>query len=112
MLAIGLQWLLSAVFLTIISNVLPGFRLRHFTTSLMVAGVYGVLQVLLFWLLKAIFFLPMILTFGLFALVINAFLLYLTDLLIDDFEIDTLTNTLIGAVLLTILNGIARWLLF
>ena len=54
----------------------------------------------------------MILTLGLFALVINAFLLYLTDVLVDDFEIDTLKNTLIGAVLLTILNGIARWLLF
>ena len=112
MLAIGLQWLLSAVFLTVISNVLPGFRLRNFTTALIVAAVYGVLQVLLFWLLKVIFFLPMILTFGLFALVINAFLLYLTDMLVEDFEIDTLKNTLIGAVLLTILNGVGRWLLF
>ena len=112
MLALGLQWLLSAVSLTIIANVLPGFRLLGFTTALIVAGVYGVLQVLLFWLLKVIFFLPMILTFGLFALVINAFLLYLTDVLVEDFKIDSLTNTLIGAVLLTVLNAIWRWLLF
>jgi len=112
MLALGLQWLLSAVSLTIISNVLPGFRLRGFSTALIVAAIYGVLQVLFFWLLKVIFFLPMLLTFGLFALVINAFLLYVTDAIVDDFEIDSLQNTLIGAVLLTVLNYIWRWLLF
>jgi putative membrane protein len=52
----------------------------------------------------------MFLTFGLFAFIINAFLLFITDKLVDDFEIDSLTNTLIGAVLLTLLSLIWRLL--
>jgi putative membrane protein len=110
MLSLGLQWFLSAVSLTVISNLLPGFRLKSFTTALIVAGIYGILQVLFTSILKIIFFLPMFLTFGLFAFFINAFLLFITDKLVDDFEIDSLTNTLIGAVLLTLLSLIWRLL--
>ncbi|WP_034413027.1 phage holin family protein [Candidatus Entotheonella palauensis] len=110
MLDLGLQWLLSAVSLTLISNFLPGFRLKNFGTALIVAGIYGVLHVLFSWLLKVIFFLPMFLTLGLFALIINAFLLFVTDKLVDDFEIDSLKDTLIGAVLLTVLNFVWRFL--
>jgi len=110
MLSPGLQWLLSAVSLTVISNLLPGFRVKNFTTALIVAGIYGVLHVLFAWILKIIFFLPMFLTLGLFAFIINAFLLFVTDKLVDGFEIDSLTTTLIGAVLLTMLNLVWRWL--
>jgi putative membrane protein len=112
MLSLGLQWLLSAVSLTVIANLLPGFRLKNFVTALIVAGIYGVLQVLFSSILKLIFFLPMFLTFGLFALIINAFLLFLTDKLVDDLEIDSLQDTLIGAVLLTVFNFAWRWLFF
>ena len=56
----------------------------------------------LFWLIALIAFIPMLLSFGLFGLVINAFLLWLTDKLIDDFEIDSIRMTLVMAVLLTV----------
>jgi putative membrane protein len=112
MLALALQWVLSAVSVVVVSKVLPGFRLKHFGTALIVAAIYGLLHVLLYTLLKILFFLPMVLTFGLFALVINAFLLFLTDKLLDDFDIDTLWATLVGAILLTLINGLWRWLLF
>lgn len=112
MLSLGLQWFLSAVSLTVISNLLPGFHLKNFVTALIVAGIYGVLHVLFAWILRIIFFLPMFLSFGLFALIINAFLLYLTDKLVEDFEIASLKDTLIGAVLLTVFNYIWGWLFF
>ncbi|PON17579.1 phage holin family protein [Candidatus Entotheonella serta] len=110
MLYYGLQWLLSAVSLTVISNLLPGFRLKNFGTALIVAGIYGVLHVFFSAILKIIFFLPIFLTFGLFALIINAFLLWVANQLVDDFEIDSLTDILIGAVLLTVFNFV--WRLF
>jgi putative membrane protein len=112
MFTLGIYWLLSALSVTAISRSLPGFRINHFGTALIVAGVYGVLHVLLSKILKIILFLPMWLTFGLFALVINAFLLYITDKLLDSFNIDSWLTTFIAAALLTILNGIwAKWLL-
>lgn len=108
MLALGLQWLLSAVSLTVISNLLPGFRLNNFATALIVAGIYGILHALFAWFLKVIFFLPMFLTFGLFALIINALLLYVTERLVDGFGIDSLKDILVGAVLLTVFNFVWR----
>jgi putative membrane protein len=111
MLNLLLLWVLSAVSLTIVANLLPGVRIRGFGTALVVAGVYGILYVLLYRILAIIAFIPMIMTFGLFAFVINAFLLFLTDKLVDDFRIDGFLMTLVAAVLLAILNSIWRWLL-
>jgi putative membrane protein len=107
-----LQWVLSAVSLTVLAKFLPGFRIKNFGTAMVVAAVYGGLHVLLYKLLVFIAFIPVFLTFGLFVFVINAFLLFLTDLLIDDFKVDNLFITVVAAVLLTVLNGIWRWLLF
>jgi hypothetical protein len=50
--------------------------------------------------------------FRLFVFVIDAFLLFITDKLLEDFEIDNFFITLVAAVLLALLNGIWRWLLF
>lgn len=108
MFELGLQWLLSAVSLTVISYLLPGFRLKNFGTALIVAGIYGILHLLFSWILKMIFFLPMFLTLGLFTFVINALLLFVTEKLVEDFEIDSLKDTLVGAVLLTVFNFVGR----
>jgi len=106
------QWLLSALSLMIVAKLLPGFRINDFGTALAVAGVYGVLQVVLYPVLKFLAFLPMLLSFGLFAFVINAFLLFVTSTLVDSFKIATLPTALLGAVALTICNGLWRVLLF
>jgi len=105
-----LQWLLYALSFMIVSKLLPGFHVRGFGSALVVAAVYGVLHVLLFRVLVFLAFIPVFLTFGLFIFVINAFLLFLTDALLEQFEIDGFLTALGGAVLLTILNGIWRWL--
>ena len=112
MLPLLVQWLLSAVSLTILSKLLPGFRIKNFGTAIVVAAVYGILHLLLFRILAIITFIPRLLTFGLFDLVINAFLLFLTDKILEDFKIDTLFTTFIAAILLTILNNLWQWLLF
>ena len=107
-----LQWLLSALSFMVVSKLLPGFYVRGFGSALVVAAVYGVLHVLLFRVLLFLAFIPVILTFGLFIFVINALLLFLTDALLEQFKIEGFLTALVGAVLLTVLNGIWRWLLF
>jgi putative membrane protein len=111
MMHILLRWLLSAVSFIIVAKILPGFRLKDFQKALAAAAVYGILQFLLFKFLVIISFIPVILTFGLFVFVINAFLLYLTDVLVEGFEIDGAVTTLIGAVLLSLLNNLFYFLL-
>ena len=112
MLRLLVQWGLSALSLTILSRLLPGFRIKNFGTAIVVAAVYGILHLLLFRILAIVTFIPRFLTFGLFDLVINAFLLFLTDQFLEDFEIDNVLTTFIAAILLTILNNLWQWLLF
>lgn len=112
MMRLLLQWALSALSLIVVSKLLPGFRINDFSSALGVAAVYGVLHVLLYPVLVVLAFIPVLLSFGLFIFVINAFLLFVTSALLDNFQIDNIPTALIGAVSLTILNGIWRWLLF
>ena len=94
-----------------LATALPGVRLKSFGTALTVVLVYGLLTYFLFWLIALIAFIPMLLSFGLFGLVINAFLLWMTDKLIDDFEIDSVRMTLLMAVLLTVGKVVLRAIL-
>ena len=81
---------------------LPGVRVKSFGTAVVVSLVYGFLNYFLFWLLASIAFIPMLLTFGLFGLLINAFILWIADKLIDDFDISSVSMTILMAVLLTV----------
>jgi putative membrane protein len=111
MLRLLLHWVLSAVSFTLLSKFLPGFHVATFGTAMMVAAVYGILHVLLYKILVIIAFIPVFLTLGLFTFVIDAFLLFLADKLVDGFDIDSFVITLLAAILLTILNNIWWYLL-
>ena len=111
MLRLVIDVLVTGGLLYALAAVLPGVRLKSYATAVIVALVYGLLNYFLFWLIALIAFIPMMLSLGLFGLVINAFLLWVTDKLIDDFEIDSVRTTLIMAVLLTVGTFILRLLL-
>ena len=102
MLQLIIDVLLNAGLLYVIGSLLPGVRMGSFGTAVIVALVYGVLSYLLFWVIALIAFIPRLLSLGLFGLVINTFLLWLTDKLVDDFEIGSLGMTFLMAVLLTL----------
>jgi len=112
MMRLLLQWVLSALSLMLVAKLLPGFHIKDFGSALGVAAVYGILQVVLYPVLLFLAFIPVLVSFGLFIFAINAFLLFLTSALLDNFHIDAGATALVGAVSLTILNGIWRWLLF
>ena len=107
-----IYWLLSSLGIFGISYVMPGVRIRSYGTALVVAAVYGVLNYLLFKLFLILAFPFVVLTFGLFVFVINAFLLYITDKLIDDFEIKNFLTTIVMAVLLSIVHSGIRYVLY
>ena len=111
MLRLIIDVLVTSGLLYALATALPGVRLKSFSTALIVVLVYGLLNYFLFWLIALIAFIPMLLSFGLFGLVINAFLLWLTDKLIDDFEIDSVRMILVMAVLLTVGKVVLRAIL-
>ena len=105
------SFLLLSAAIFIVANFMPGIKIKSIWTTLLVAVVYSLVNFLVGWLLR-LMALPLIfITFGLFNFVVNAVILWLTDRLIDDFEIDGLLNTLIAAFLITVINSGLRWLL-
>ena len=102
--------ILLSITIFIIEKLLPGFRLRKPLTAVVVAVVYSLVNFALGWLL-ALLTLPFIwLTLGLFHFILNAFMLWITDKLLDDFEIDSIKTTIIAAVGITIINGLLNWI--
>ena len=111
MLRIIIDVLLTAGLVYVLASVLPGVRMKSFGTAVVVALVYGVLNYLLFGVLALITFIPMLLTLGLFGLVINTFLLWVTDRVVDDFEIRSIGVTFLMAALLTVGRIVLRAML-
>ena len=102
--------LLLSLAIFIIAQIMPTIHIKNFGTAIIIAVVYSVINFLFGWLLK-LFALPLIIiTFGLFTFVINAFLLWITDKLLEDFEIDTIGSTLLAAFLITVVNSLLKWI--
>ena len=102
--------LLLSVAVFAVAQFLPQIRIKSFGTAIIVAIVYSLISFFFGWLFTLITLPFVILTFGLFKFVINAFILWLTDQFIDDFEIETIGMTLIAAFLITILDSLLHWL--
>ncbi|EMS77777.1 MULTISPECIES: phage holin family protein [Desulfotignum] len=98
-----------AVFL--VANFLPGIRIKNFMTAVIVAIVYSVISFLFGWLLILISLPFIIITFGLFKLVINAILLWGTDKLVQDFKIRDFFTTFIAALCITLVDSFIKWAL-
>ena len=98
-------WLLKALLVLGVARVIPGIRLGGYGSALAVAAVYGILTALLKWLLVFVTFPAIVFTFGLFILVINGFLLWLTDKILESFEIRSF-GALAGATLLLTLGDV------
>lgn len=94
----------------IVANVLPGIYIKNYWTALIVAVVYSVVSFMFGWLLMILSLPFMIITFGLFKFVINAFLLFITDKLIDDFEIKDGLTTLLAAFCISLVDFGLKWL--
>lgn len=110
-----LHMLLLSTVIYCVARLMPGVHLKNFYTSIWVAVVYSLANFLLSFMLKILLMPLILLTFGLFLLVsnlvVNTILLWITDKLIEDFEIEGLVNTLVAAVLITFSNGFLTMLL-
>ena len=111
MLSIVLNIITLSLAVALVANLLPGIKLKGFGTAIVVALVYSVINFLLYKILVFFSFPFILISFGLFLLVINAVLLWLTDLILDDFEIDGFGTTFVASLLITLANFVMKWIL-
>ena len=109
--AVNLLILSAVVFL--IAKLLPAIRVKSFATAVVVALIYSVINILLDLLLKHVT-LPAILSeayvIGLIRILINAVLLWVTDMLVKDFKIKNFGWTLVASLLITVACWLVKWL--
>lgn len=105
-------WFVSALALWIVAQIIPGIRVRDFGSALIAAAVIAVVNAIAGPVLKFFTFPLIILTLGLFLLVVNAILLKLAAAFTPGFEVEGFFPAVIGSLVLTILNSILRHLVF
>lgn len=104
-------WLVTTLSLLIITRLPLGITIKDTSTAFVAALVLGLLNALLGPILRFLAFPITLLTLGLFAIIINAFLLWLASRLVDGFRVDGALSAILGALVLGILNAIIFWVL-
>jgi putative membrane protein len=99
-----LNWVLSALAVWIVAQVVPGVRVSGAIAALIAAVVIGFINATLGALLKIITFPLTLVTLGLFWFVINALMLELASALVPGFQIRGFGAAFIGAIVLSVVN--------
>ena len=110
MLRMLLHWVVTALAVWITSQVVPGFYVNGASAALIAAVVIGLVNATIGLFLKIITFPLTILTLGLFWFVINAIMLELASAFVPGFHITTFGAAFIGAIVLTLVNTLLKWL--
>lgn len=103
-----LHWVFSAVSLLLVAQFVPGFYVRGFLYALLAAAIIGLVNATLGLFLKIVTFPLIIITFGLFMIVINACMLKFASYFTPGFEVRDWWAALWGSLILSLLHFIFR----
>jgi putative membrane protein len=105
------NWLLSALALLIVAYIVPGFRVSGVFSALVAAVVIGLINATVGLVLKVVTFPLTVLTLGIFWFVVNAIVLKLATWFVPGFNIDGFWAAFLGAIVLSLINMLFRWLM-
>lgn len=100
------RWILNALALYIVAQILPGIRLADFGSALMASLVIGLVNTLIKPVLLILTLPITILTLGLFALILNACMLLLASSITPGFIVDGFWTAFLGSILLSIVTTV------
>lgn len=105
-----INWLLSALAVWLVAQLIHGFHVSSVPAALIAALVIGFINATLGVVLKIVTFPLTILTLGIFWFVINALMLELASAIVPGFHIDSFASAFWGAIVLSLVNMLFRWL--
>lgn len=104
--------LVSGIAVFVSARILPGIRIDSFLTAIVVAVVLGLVNILVKPILFLLTLPVTILTFGLFAFVLNALMVLLADAMVSGFEVRgfwwALLFSLVLALVGSLINSLAK----
>ena len=111
MLHIIVYWLVSALALWLVAQVIPGIEVRDFWAALIATIAIALVNAIVGPILRFIAFPITFLTLGLFRLVINALLLMLASVFTPGFRVRGFLWAVVGSVVLSLLSGLLHGVL-
>ncbi len=105
------HWVLSALCILLVARFVPGISVNGFGTALLAAVIIGFVNGTLGFLLKILTFPLIVLTFGIFWIIINALMLKFASLLVPGFNVHGFAPAFWGAIILSLLNIAVRQVL-
>jgi putative membrane protein len=105
-----LRWLINAIAILGIAYYVPGISVSGFYAALIAALVLGIINALLRPILILLTLPVNILTLGLFTLIINAVLFWLTSTIVKGFVVADFKAAFIGALIMWIISWLTNWL--
>ena len=107
MISTVLNWLLYALSFMLAAKIVPGISVRSYGSAIVFAIVFTLLDTLLFKLLTFLTLPLVVLTLGLFMLVIRAGIFMAADRFVDGVKIDGFVAALLGSLV----TGGLNWLI-
>jgi len=104
------NWLLSALALLIVSRLVAGFQIDSLGTALIAALVFGLLNATVGLLLKLVTLPLVVLTLGIFLIIVNALVLQLASSFVPGFHIRSFGAAFWGALVLALIQMLFRFL--
>ena len=103
-----IRWVINAGALVLISQVIEGIIVENFLAAFVAAAVLGVINAILRPILLILTLPITILTLGLFALVINGFMLHIAGSVVKGFYVTGFWPSVFGALFLSLISWIAN----
>jgi putative membrane protein len=103
-----IRWVINALALILISQMIKGIQVDHIAAAFVAAAVLGVINAVLRPILILLTLPITILTLGLFALVINGFMLYIAGTIVKGFHVSGFWPSVFGALFLSLISWIAN----
>ncbi len=97
-----IRWFLNAVALMVVVHIVPGVRIAQWETLVVAALVLGFLNAFLRPVLQLLALPVTVITFGLFALVVNGLVFYLASWLVAGFVVAGFGSAFLGALVYSI----------
>lgn len=103
-----IKMLVTAVAVLVAARIVPGIRVRSFGSAVFFALILALLNVFLGKLLIVLALPFILLTLGLFLIVINGFLFWLADKVVDGVTVDGFGSAILGSLV----TSVVSWAIF
>jgi putative membrane protein len=108
MIDIIIYWVISAVVLYLVANIVPGVAIDNIGTAFFASLIMALVNMLIKPLLTLLTLPINFLTFGLFSFVISAGMFGLTAAIVPGFEVSNFWTALLGSLLLGFLSALVQ----